>query len=469
MAEARTAPESSAHFVVVVLGDVGRSPRMQYHALSLLNEGFTVSLVGYEGEELIPDLPLTHERLHVVRFTTSSPKWLRTVLPLFYIWRLLSLVSNLMWALWIRVPRDRPAVDCVLVQNPPAIPLLLVARMFCYFRSLTTTKQPRLVIDWHNLGYSMLNPGKIRRLAEWYERIMAPLAHGHLCVTSAMQQFLKRDMKLENVAVLYDCPPDMFRPLTIEQQHEFLLRTNLTTACPRSWYESLDLDTQTMFTEQVHGKIQSRSNRPALVTSSTSWTEDEDFGLLLEGLATLDARLTSDACNLCVLVLVTGKGPLKAAYEEKISKLTMTHVAIQTLWLEPGDYPQLLACADVGISLHTSTSGLDLPMKVLDLFGCETPVCAMGFACLPELVQDQINGRVFHTSDQLSDQLHQLLSPLSGPPHSYGDLLAFSRKLQGRTRWTENWKEHALPALMGRLETAPHLQEVTVTSECSSN
>ena len=34
---------------VVVLGDVGRSPRMQYHCLSLVQQDFTVDLVGYGG------------------------------------------------------------------------------------------------------------------------------------------------------------------------------------------------------------------------------------------------------------------------------------------------------------------------------------------------------------------------------------------------------------------------------------
>ena len=44
------------HFVVIVLGDLGRSPRMQYHALSLLEAGFDVTLIGYDGEDLIPSL-----------------------------------------------------------------------------------------------------------------------------------------------------------------------------------------------------------------------------------------------------------------------------------------------------------------------------------------------------------------------------------------------------------------------------
>ena len=38
---------------VVVLGDIGRSPRMQYHALSITKHGGRVFLVGYQGK-IIP-------------------------------------------------------------------------------------------------------------------------------------------------------------------------------------------------------------------------------------------------------------------------------------------------------------------------------------------------------------------------------------------------------------------------------
>lgn len=34
---------------VVVLGDIGRSPRMQYHALSIAKHGGKVYLIGYQG------------------------------------------------------------------------------------------------------------------------------------------------------------------------------------------------------------------------------------------------------------------------------------------------------------------------------------------------------------------------------------------------------------------------------------
>lgn len=36
---------------VLVLGDIGRSPRMQYHALSIAKHGGRVQLIGYLGGE----------------------------------------------------------------------------------------------------------------------------------------------------------------------------------------------------------------------------------------------------------------------------------------------------------------------------------------------------------------------------------------------------------------------------------
>lgn len=42
--------ETERRVCVLVLGDVGRSPRMQYHALSLSKHGYWVTFVGYLGK-----------------------------------------------------------------------------------------------------------------------------------------------------------------------------------------------------------------------------------------------------------------------------------------------------------------------------------------------------------------------------------------------------------------------------------
>ena len=176
------------HVVVIVLGDLGRSPRMQYHALSLLQCGHIVSLVGYTGEDLIPDLvsylgnhhqepgtetaKLTKDDpswndseeqtedtptgvLNVVRFSVPSPSFLQKIRFVYFVWRIVSLAVWLIWVLVARIPYRRlKAPHCVLVQNPPALPLLLVARVYCWVIGLFVCRKrkgPGLVIDWHNL------------------------------------------------------------------------------------------------------------------------------------------------------------------------------------------------------------------------------------------------------------------------------------------------------------------------------
>lgn len=47
---ASKAKGAAASIQVLVLGDLGRSPRMTYHALSIARHGGSVDLVGYLGE-----------------------------------------------------------------------------------------------------------------------------------------------------------------------------------------------------------------------------------------------------------------------------------------------------------------------------------------------------------------------------------------------------------------------------------
>ena len=148
------------HVLVLVLGDVGRSPRMQYHALSLLEAGYEVTLLGYAGSPLCGPLSahVGGGRLKVVRVSPTAR--FKSFKPLYYPLRLLSVTRSILWhALQARPLLSGPGeggYDVLLLQNPPALPTFLIAMAVSFFGSrdgFYTKGRCRVVIDWHNLGY----------------------------------------------------------------------------------------------------------------------------------------------------------------------------------------------------------------------------------------------------------------------------------------------------------------------------
>jgi beta-1,4-mannosyltransferase len=80
-----------------------------------------------------------------------------------------------------------------------------------------------------------------------------------------------------------------------------------------------------------------------LLVSSTSWTEDEDFSILLEALVKFDMEMRrKPKSHVKILTIITGKGPLKEFYLSEIAKLSLEYVNIKTAWLTAEDYPLLL-------------------------------------------------------------------------------------------------------------------------------
>ncbi len=215
-----------------------------------------------------------------------------------------------------------------------------------------------------------------------YEEFFGRLAHNHFTVTHALGQQLKHNLNVRMILTVHDRPAQHFQPLSPEQREAFLHRCPVTTGYASSIIE---------------GKTK-------VLVSPTSWTPDEDFSLLLKALV-MYARDRS-ANTPSVLAIITGKGPQKQHYIDEIRRLTeegqLTNVTILTAWLSTQDYASLLGAADLGVSLHKSSSGLDLPMKVVDMFGAGLPVVGWDqYEAWKELVTQGVNGLGFDSAEKL--------------------------------------------------------------------
>ncbi|KAL1747312.1 glycosyltransferase family 33 protein [Schizophyllum fasciatum] len=408
---------------ILVLGDIGRSPRMMYHAQSFAECDFVTDLIGYKGSRVIPSL----ERLPKVQlhYLAEPPTWLRH-LP-FVITAPFKIFHQILTILVALIVDIEEAPEFLLVQNPPSIPNLALVWLVGRIRG------SKVIIDWHNLGYSILalklgDHHLYVRISRWFESYFGRSAYAHLFVTQAMRDYLVKEWDLQgHKIVLHDRPHGQFHRATPQEIHDVrafsLPQQRLSGPVSRPPPIS-DTVTQPTFTEIAPPHL--RGDRPALVVSSTSWTADEDFGMLIEALEMYE-RAAGEGEGQGggsgqkgkslpkVLCVVTGKGPLRAEYMRRVGKLQAGWKSVRcvSMWLEAEDYPLLLGAADLGVSLHTSSSALDLPMKVVDMFGAGTPVCALDFACISELVKHGRNGLVFKSSEQLAGQLSRLPSHAS--------------------------------------------------------
>nr|XP_011460733.1 PREDICTED: chitobiosyldiphosphodolichol beta-mannosyltransferase [Fragaria vesca subsp. vesca] len=475
--------EKRGRACVVVLGDIGRSPRMQYHALSLARQAsLEVDIVAYGGSEPHSAV-LEHQSIHIHKmpqwpaFPRGVPKILK---PFVLLLKPVVQFIVLLWFLCVRIS----APDVFLVQNPPSVPTLVAVKWASWLR------KSAFIVDWHNFGYTLLalSLGRSSRFVaiyRWVERHFGRMADGSLCVTRAMQHELAQNWGIK-ATVLYDQPPEFFRPASLEEQHKLFCRLDKNLRQPlgvedcasTGTEEVVDKDiNETLFTTLVGAEITSKPNRPALIVSSTSWTPDEDFGILLEAAVMYDRRvaaiLNEDDSNKeeilwkemqsgkqylhpRLLFVITGKGPEKQKYEEKIRRLKLKRVAFRTAWLSAEDYPLLLGSADLGVCLHTSSSGLDLPMKVVDMFGCGLPVCAVSYSCIKELVQVEKNGLLFSSSSELADELLMLFKGFPDDCESLKVLRNGALDMSSSVRWATEWEENAkgliLKVISGNLD-----------------
>ncbi|XP_052615363.1 chitobiosyldiphosphodolichol beta-mannosyltransferase isoform X3 [Peromyscus californicus insignis] len=261
-----------------------------------------------------------------------------------------------------------------------------------------------------------------------------------------MREDLAENWRIRAVTV-YDKPASFFKETPLDLQHELFMKLSHTYSPFQSCSEPSDASMErSAFTERdcQSGVVRSLHGRPALLVSSTSWTEDEDFSILLRALEKFEQLAVSGDSLPSLVCVITGKGPLREHYRHLIGQKHLQHVQFCTPWLEAEDYPLLLGSADLGVCLHMSSSGLDLPMKVVDMFGCCLPVCAVNFKCLHELLRHGENGLVFKDAEELAAQLQMLFSKFPDPA---GKLNQFRKELREsqQLRWDESWQRTVLP------------------------
>lgn len=388
---------------------------MQYHAEALAAHQVDVDVVACGGSTLHAELR-DHPRITCHLLPPARERaWPRALLLPAAALRAVLQALRLVWVFLVVLRKP----DVILVQNPPAVPTLLVTLAAARLRG------SRLVIDWHNLAWAVLALGvgarhPIVRLARWYERTLGRRADAHLAVSDALRQELTSRWGLREVTVLRDRPAQRFTPLAPEAREDW--RTRLA--------DSLGL----------------AGRGPALVVSPTSWTRDEDFELLLDAVARAEA-LVAERPFPDVLLLLTGRGARRARFEAAAAALPSRRFHVRTLWLEPDDYPRVLAAADLGLCLHRSASGLDLPMKIADMQGAGLPVCALDYGpCLDEMLRHDDTGLRFADAAALARQWVDLLATFPATP--WLDRLR-ARVLAARAMsWRAGWDAEARKVLL---------------------
>jgi beta-1,4-mannosyltransferase len=399
---------------------------MQYHAHALATSGVEVDFIGYEGSPLPrrlsehPRISVRHLREARLRFAVGRS----TVLYSLAAFVDAVLLSVRLLAALLRTPR----FDLLLVQNPPAVPTLYVVWIAARLRGA------RMVIDWHNLGFTILalrlgrrHPGV--RLARWFERTGGRLADAHLCVSRGFARFLTDRFRLLNVRVLYDRPAAAF--------------------------VAVDRTEREQIRQALFSRLGIRGAGPVgFIVSPTGWTADEDFDVVIDAVLQIEDRIRGWEAGESrrrfpdLVVLVTGDGARRAEFERRFAGLPARRVQLRTRWLDPEDYPRIVGSADLGLCLHRSSSGVDIPMKVVDLFGAGVPVCALDYgACLAERIRHGDNGLLFSTPRQLADELFDLFETFPGSATMLERLRSGARR-SARPTWEEGWANEARPVLL---------------------
>ena len=264
MSESDSSDKTPFNVAVLVVGDLNRSPRMLNHCISLTDsfpEINEISLIGYNGGDIRSDISgnkkIKQYYIHqgINRFLRKLPRFLFIFVALI---KIITQIFSLTWLLF-RIPKFK----FLILQNPPGIPSMLICWIMCKIRG------SKFIIDWHNYGYTILKvnnrPNFLVNLACKYEKYFGKKSDLNFCVSQAEKRDLKKEFGIDAV-----CLPDrpvkgLFKFLNEEEANEL--------------YKKYPNELSSLFDSHLP---ENKKNKPIVMISSTSWTPDEDFSLLLD-------------------------------------------------------------------------------------------------------------------------------------------------------------------------------------------
>jgi beta-1,4-mannosyltransferase len=315
--------------------------------------------------------------------------------------------TRLGWRLARTLLKEIPAPDLVLIQTPPALPTLPVAVAAARLRGC------RLIVDWHNLSWTLLalrfgSTHALVRAARGAEIFFGRQATAHVTVSARMAGRLE-ELGFGHVAVLHD-GPSAVRPFPPAPDNP--------------------------------------PGDPLVVVAPMGWTRDDDLALLAHALRLLGERMDTDAGHQRGLhLLVSGNGPLRPEWGPRLRALGTGGLRVDTPDVAPEEYPHLLASGHIGLSLHRSSSGLDLPMKILELRAVGVPVLTLNDGSpLDEIAPPGCGVLQYETAQDLARHLYTAVSEEAGTTGFVARLTAQARN-HPPPPWDDRWAVVMAPLL----------------------
>lgn len=273
----------------------------------------------------------------------------------------------------------------------------------------------------------------------------------------------------ESVIILHDHSPRFFKPIGPQAFMDTVLpafddKQSVALSPPPSWVKSMLTQKAAQDTNATSNNSENKSGvEGRILVASTSWTADDDYTIVIDALKAIDASLCqynrdppNDKGNKRYLWFVaTGKGIARPKFEQQVKEANFSpYVTVSAIYFQSlATYAAMIGGADAGLSLHYSSSGLDLPMKCVDMLGAGIPVFSLRYPAIHELVDEEgRSGWLFSNSKELAQfVLEGLLGVSENSSWSQSESLLSTKRAfiadNHSLKWDEDWDAVVLPAI----------------------